>query len=254
MLNKKISQIQSTLDQIKSLHVSDPNSLGHFSAIKKRKEGRSFSLQDHVEGFILAQLSNQRPWKRIDENLDKLSTAFHDYDPGKLMEANLDNIEKNVREMKCGNRQIHAQISSLPHNISIFYRIQEDFGSLDNYVVSDKPNKIAKELGTGKRYKMKQIGFALATEYLRNVGIDAPKPDTHICRIIGPERLGWATAELKPEKAFGLIMDIASELGISAAYIDSLLWQFAAKDYTNICGDQPKCEICKVENCNKKLS
>ena len=44
--------------------------------------------------------------------------------------------------------------------------------------------------GRYRHYKLHQVGEALAWEYIRNVGIDGAKPDTHIRRFLGSDRMG----------------------------------------------------------------
>ena len=99
----------------------------------------------------------------------------------------------------------------------------------------------------GKRYKLKQIGFALALEYLRNVGLDVGKPDLHIRRILSIKRLGYSKyEEVKEKEAVKIIDDITRESENSPMYIDLILWSFCS----NICGETPKCDICKIrESC-----
>ena len=41
------------------------------------------------------------------------------------------------------------------------------------------PDVIAKRLGNPGPYKLRHVGYTLALEYLRNVGIRAGKPDVH---------------------------------------------------------------------------
>ena len=65
-------------------------------------------------------------------------------------------------------------MANLNANIFMLIKIEEDYGSLDDYVVSKAPDVIVKELSSGI-YKLKGIGPALAWEYLRNVGIDGAK-------------------------------------------------------------------------------
>jgi thermostable 8-oxoguanine DNA glycosylase len=89
-------------------------------------------------------------------------------------------------------------------------------------------------------------------EYLRNVGIDAAKPDVHICQIIGPQRLRWARNDPSPFAAAEIIREKAEEIGVSAAYLDGLLWLFAAKGYGDICGAVPNCGACRVLNCRQR--
>ena len=161
-----------------------------------------------------------------------------DADPVALVDA--------IKEIRCGNRGIVKQLHGLRQNIQTFERI----GDIDSYVISASPEVIATEFSRGKKYKLIQIGFALALEYLRNVGINAIKPDVHICRIIGPERLNLTENVPTPEEAYEALMAWATATGHNAVYVDNLLWIFAAKDYAAICTARPRCNICLVLDCN----
>jgi thermostable 8-oxoguanine DNA glycosylase len=88
-------------------------------------------------------------------------------------------------------------------------------------------------------------------EYLRNVGIEAVKPDQHICRMVGPERLGLTDISPSPEQAEQVLKTVASEANVGPTYLDNILWIFAAKDYAAICTADPRCEICLVRTCHK---
>ena len=251
MVAQTVAQIKASLAQRGFDVDSHLNGMSHMVAIEARRHGKVFTLREHLEGLVFAQLSSQRPWKPIEANIENLKAAFLDFDPETLASANLDDIENSVLALRCGNRQIHRQIQALPENIACFQRIEAERNGLDAYVQSDKPAVIAGELGQGRRYKLKQVGFALAMEYLRNVGIDAVKPDVHICRIIGPKRLGWAAKEPNPKEAADILSKKAKEIGISAAYLDGLLWLFSAKGYGGICGARPDCSSCQVSFCRK---
>ena len=121
-------------------------------------------------------------------------------------------------------------------------------------MTSQEPEVIASEFGSGTKFKLKEVGFTLAMEYLRNVGINVIKPDLHICRLIGPERLGFIDYEPSPEEAYQCLMELEGQVPESAIYIDNLLWIFAAQDYGNICTANPKCSECLVINCAKNPS
>jgi hypothetical protein len=97
---------------------------------------------------------------------------------------------------------------------------------------------------------LKQLGFALAMEYLRNVGIRAAKPDRHIMRVLGPERLGYFTHSPSEKAAVQLVASLAASAGCNPTYLDNLLWLFCAKGYGQICGAVPRCEFCAFrQNC-----
>ncbi|MBR1681478.1 hypothetical protein IJ707_06795, partial [bacterium] len=90
----------------------------------------------------------------------------------------------SLKSRSLGNRAISKQMETLNYNISVLEEIENEYGSLDDFVTRLKPNAISALLACKESpYALKQIGFPLALEYLRNVGIDTVKPDVHIVRI-----------------------------------------------------------------------
>ena len=251
-IDKIIGQIQRTLSDAGFDYKESITNFRQCAAMKQRKEGgKKFNMRDHIRGLLYSQLSNQRPWAGIEKNLDKIDEIFMHYDSAKLKAACGADLACKIKEIKCGNRSINAQMEHLAENICTLEFINKEEDGLDQYVASQDSGKIAKELSAGK-YKLRQIGFALATEYLRNVGVDTVKPDLHICRIIGSERLNFiADPEPKPEAAHECLMKLAKKSKHSATYIDNLLWMFAAKDYGEICTKEPKCKKCSVSLCKR---
>ena len=146
-------------------------------------------------------------------------------------------------------------MNSLSYNIDVFRRISDIYGSMDNYVTSKEPLVIARSLSDGE-YKIKQMGIALAIEYLKNVGIDAFKPDLHIKRLFGKDRLGLSDKRFATEnEILDIIKQLSSEVNLPIVEIDSIIWQLCATNYAEICGATPKCEKCLVRakcNYNKK--
>jgi thermostable 8-oxoguanine DNA glycosylase len=245
--NTVLRQIESTLDSNGFDYRGWIDSFGQVRGFEKRQSGQRFGLDDHVRGLVLAQLSNQRPWGPIAANLDKLSAIFLHYDPQALKAANPAELAESVKKIRCGNRQIARQTQFLRENIEVL----ESIDNLDNYVVSLPPAEIARSFAEGP-YKLKQVGMALAMEYLRNVGVNCVKPDLHICRMIGPERLGLVREIPTPEEAINALDSWAEKSDRSLVYMDNLLWLFAAQDYAAICGANPRCSICQVAACNAR--
>lgn len=243
MYNKLINSILNTMKDNDYTLVE----LETTAAINKRKSGKNFSFDEHVEGLIWSLLSNQRPWKGISDNKDKITKIFHNFDYKYIQEENPDVFVTNLMEIRCGNRAVRKQMCSLKHNIEIFLSIVKEYGSMDNFVTADTPYNVAKEISSGK-YKLQQVGFPLAMEYLRNVGIDTVKPDVHICRILGKERLALSQWNVAKEKeAADIIKNIAAKVNLTASEVDYIIWQFCANGYAEICTKNPKCEICKVK-------
>ena len=82
-------------------------------------------------------------------------------------------------------------MKALADNIRIFEQLEKEYGSMDAFITSDAPEVIVKKLSqSNSPYKLHQVGEALVWEYIRNVGIDGAKPDTHIRRFLGSDRMG----------------------------------------------------------------
>ena len=175
--------------------------------------GQRFRLREHVRGLLLSQLSNQRPWMPIAQNLDRIQRIFFDYDPDALQQADPSGIANAIRAIRCGNRAILQQMNALGSNIAVFRRIESDYGSLDKFVTSSDPVGIAKLISTSGPYKLGYVGPALALEYLRNVGIRAAKPDVHVLRILGGERLAYFLGKPTERDAVQLVANLATQVG-----------------------------------------
>lgn len=227
---------------------------GQVRASEERAAGKEFGLREHVRGLVLALLSNQRPWGPIAANLQRIGIIFADYDPTTIKNTPTGQFERALRGIKCANCSIHKQMAALPGNIRVMERIIADKGSLDKFVTDPNPLKIAQQLSSARNaYKLSQVGPALALEYLRNVGIRASKPDVHIRRVMSSHRLDLVsgTAEPSEVEAYEAMGKLADQAGVNRTYLDNLIWLFCAKDYGNICGAKPDCDICHLSNwCN----
>ena len=229
--------------------------LPHLIWIEQRAKGKHFSTNEHIRALVYSMLSNNRPWEPIEKNIDAIDTIFFQYDKDALLAVSPDSLIEQILSIKCGNRNIKNQMHALPENIRKFERIEKEFGSLDNFVTSGTPLEIADLLANSIKYKLQTLGFALAMEYLRNVGIDAIKPDTHIRRILGSNRLGCSNKPLAGElEAVEIINKISAQTGISPSKIDAILWLFCSNDNAMICTEQPHCKQCTLRGrfCNQK--
>jgi hypothetical protein len=242
-----LEQIKATMSRHGVDYEAITREFGMVEAYERRAQGERFNLRDHVRGLLLSQLSNNRPWGAIARNRTRIDEIFLDYDPKALKAADPAELTAAITAIRCGNRGIAKQLAGLRQNIETFERT----GDIDAYVTSKSPKAIAREFATGKKFKLVQVGYALALEYLRNVGINAVKPDVHICRMIGPERLGLTEKTPTPAEAYEALMKWSEENGDNPVYVDSLLWLFAAKDYGAICTADPRCDVCLVSACNR---
>lgn len=242
-----IGKLKTTLAKNKVDYENIIKELGQVEAAEKRKKGHHFKLNEHIKGLILSMLSNHHPWKFIAPNIEKLDTLFLNYDPEELENADPHEMVKKIEKIKCGNLAINQQMEALKHNIKQFRKIELEYDSLDKFIESKTPEEVAKKLSDHESpYKLIQIGPALAMEYLKNVGINGIKPDVHIIRICGPERLELFSSNDLDEiiKSF---QKLAKNTDLSMIYLDNLFWIFGAQDYGEICSSTPKCNECQCE-------
>ena len=222
-------------------------------AVEQRKNGKSFSFEEHLRGFVYAQLSALVSWKKIKGNQTRLDEIFCNFDRQQLKEKSAEDLINETTAIKCHNPYTTKnQMRSLKFNIETFERIGQDFGSLEKFITHSTPSNIIKLLAdSNSTYKIKYMGVPIACEYVRNVGIDIIKPDIHIKRIASAERLNLVTAK-SDYKIIDDFQELSKQIGINQAKMDYLLWNYCSKGYGEICTATPKCNECVIRKfCQK---
>lgn len=218
--------------------------------LKERKNGKIYSISEHVEKIVFALLSNQRPWKPIADNRKNINDLFHDFDVNYIKSNDYQLFVNELLNLHCGNRQIRKQMQTLKENVETLEKIAVDYGGVDNYYNKTDIRELLKSLSSGK-YKLKQMGVPLVSEYLKNVGMDIVKPDVHVCRIL--TRLGYSKSnKVSYGEALDICSEIAKEYNLTNVEVDTILWQYCANNYFEICSDNPKCNKCLVKNCKSR--
>lgn len=223
------------------------------TAVAERKAGKQYTLSDHIRGLIYSLLTSQTVWASVVPKLPQIDRVFHCYDPEWLKTASASELTNALYDLKCGNISTSAQIKALPKNIAVFEMIEAKYGSMDAYVTSQPPISTVKALSNPTSpYKLKQIGEALAWEYIRNVGIDGAKPDTHLKRFLSSHRMGTGKkAVCTIDEVLTQVIALSEETGLSQATIDYLIWTFCSSKNFEICSATPHCERCPLrEYCN----
>ena len=212
--------------------------------------GKIRSISEHVACMILAMLTANRPYEPIKQHLSQLENIFMNYDADKLMNADPEQLIKSVKSIRCGNMRIKFQMYALKHNISYLRQMQQEHGSIDAYYHSMTKYDLVKTLDNN----LKEMSATLISEYLPSVGIDLPKPDRHIQRILGSERLGFSSRKMASiQGCYEVIHDFAVATSEHERYIDVILWSYCAEGEKNICCASPRCEKCVIsEYCNYK--
>lgn len=236
--------------------------------LDKRNSGGAFTVSDHIRGMVYSMLTSGAAWNRLEPYIDidtgripVVDEIFCQYDVNALLNADPAALVNKVKEHRLGTQYINNQINALVSvNIGNLLSLEKEYGSVDNFYQilvckDDNLKNLVRELSTlGKPCKFAQLGEALTAEYLKNVGYDIGKPDRHICRILGSDRLGCSTHKtVSPYEAIDIIAAIAKSINKPAAEVDYILWAYCANGYGAICTkNKPKCDVCSVTYCNQK--
>lgn len=245
-MTKDYHKLFNTIDNYLKDKVEDiDNTI--LQAFEDRKNGKIYTFSEHLRGFIYAQLSALVSWKKIKSNLPNIDNIFCQFNKEKLKLKSAEDLITEITEIKCNNPYTTKnQMRSLKANIETFEKIEKDFSSIDNFITCHSPKDAIKLLAdTNSTYKLKYAGVALVAEYLRNMGIDVVKPDVHIKRILAPDRLNLVSSK-SDYAVIEKCKQISEQAGISQIKMDSLLWNYCAKGYGEVCTKKPKCEMCVI--------
>lgn len=216
-----------------------------YYCLERRNRGESLDSSDHICAMIYSLLSSSRRWINCricpkTGTVKELDAAFDGYEPRYLKDCTAEELLKKFESAELLPRFKNKQTKAISHNIKKLLSFKEKCGSIDglyrSYMEQDSTGwELVHALGGGpSETKMEQIGIPLAAEYLRNVGYDLPKPDRHIRKLLGSERLGLYDRETVPEKeAFHLMIELAKGLKMSAARLDYILWAYYSTNCAN---------------------
>lgn len=241
-------------DYLKNNHIADIS--GNKSKMDLRAKGKPFTIQEHIEGMILALISGQNKWYRVERQLDNIKKLFFNYEPDEILKHEGDYYYKGLRVLGANGRFAERQMAEVGHNVCVLKDIEADHGSVDAFLTSQPVDRIVKALSDGKsKYKLNQMSIALVCEYLRNVGIDTAKPDEHMRRMLGAERLGVSLKKDASEsEVISEFYRLSKETGMWAADLDYLFWCYCAEEKAEICGKNPRCEKCVIrDECHKTI-
>lgn len=242
--------------------------------IDKRKDGGVFTVSDHIRAVVYSLLSGGQGWAKYAKEMDIqtgcipcVDSIFHDYSPIELLKCSPFQLYEELQKIHLAPRFGTAPIEKLiTVNIPKLLKLEEEYGTVDNYYQKYIQEGINRHLpapvkpliealsNAESNDKLEQMGIPLVCEYLRNVGYDLPKPDTHICRILGSEILGFSTSkEVSEYKSIEIIFEIAKAAKKSVAETDYILWSYCSNGYGEICTSKyPKCDICvAIGECRK---
>ena len=97
--------------------------------------------------------------------------------------------------------------------------------------------------------------MALAWEYLRNVGINGAKPDIHLKRLMGSERMGVSRyTDASDDEVIREVKRLVNATGLTLFEIDYIIWCYCANGKGEVGTANPNCSRCIIrEYCKRVL-
>ena len=234
---------------------------GQVTAKDRRDAGAAWSDNDVFEALVMAVLSNNTDWSKVESVRPDLGDLFQQFDPlahAALSEADINNtFQPWFTARRAGSMTLRRNLINLIRAARTLAQYSRERGTADSYFTSlvhqcqGDPKQAALLLGNDARYKLPAIGIPLAAETLRNLGFDVAKPDRHVMRAVGcfklvdfgawssDRRLRTRTRAPNPSckrqfAAMVAVEEIARSAQESVILVDSAIWQLCAKSGLNL--------------------
>lgn len=266
---KTLAQIVSQIDLIVREKLKDqPVKLWEhtfiFNQIQNRRNGKIFTIEDHIRAMVYSFLTAGIPWDSVSGMIDAdtgrlpiIDKVFCDYDPDFLLGSDPEILSQEIRKKGIKPRFLTDQMEALiKTNITKLIEWDNHYHSIDKYYEryiidkGDLRHLVFQLCDKGSKDKLAGLGVGLTAEYLKNVGYsDAVKPDVHLCRIFGRDRLACSDCKNASEyEVFRIVYEITEEMNkvreITPAEVEYILWTYCADGYGEYCIAEPKTEDC----------
>lgn len=170
--------------------------LEQVAAVEDREAKRRTWNDDQVfEALLLAVLSANTDWSRIERIRDELEPLFSGFNLESYAQRSRAEIGDRFvpwfRARKAGSVNLRRSLTGLIDTAWILVAYSRAHGAAEGYFTSlmvqsaGDPKRAALCLGCPGRYKLPSLGVALAAEALKNLGFNVAKPDRHVMRAVG---------------------------------------------------------------------
>jgi len=194
----------------------------------------------HVSGYKVSILRNR--W-------DDIKEAFSNYDICEVSQYTNKDLEKMMNNPKLirNKRKLRACIE----NAKIMSEISKRYGSFGEYLNRNKND--LKKLKEDLINRFLYLGNVLVLEYLKEVGIDAIKPDVHVVRVM--HRLGLIDSERLTTENVNKVVEMANKIsqatGEKLSVIDGVFWIYGGSGDNHVqkamCSkSKPLCNECPL--------
>jgi hypothetical protein len=206
---------------------------------------------------LLASLINRQGVNNWIGDIENLAPFFEDYSPTKVLakyqdwEKLIDTINASDFEApaainKNDTRNIWVHFSKGSIDGAKFLSKYETHKDFDNFASKYITNNQHVQLATKISLNIHGIGFALACDFLKELGYsDYVKPDVHIIDIF--QELGL-TKSKKPEDVFTAVLNFAESIDEIPYRVDKMFWLIGS-GYFYLLPNKPRIPTDRTEFC-----
>ena len=231
---------------------------GQVRAVKDRSEGRTWSDEEVFESVLLAVLSSNTVWSKVEQVQEEFSNLFCGF--SLELYASLSDIEIDNRfvpwfkDRRAGSMTLRPNLKHLIRAAQELLLYSKRYGWADQYFTSilercdGDPKQAALLLGCQGKYKLPSFGIAIAAEALKNLGFDVAKPERHLTRAVGSFGLvrfnRWnqtprgrgspVSTSRKKLEVMTVVEEIAAAANQPVVYVDNAIWLLCARDEASL--------------------
>ena len=179
------SKIEARLDLHHAHWRERIKEFGQVRAVKERSQGKTWSDDEVFKAILLAVLSSNTVWSKIEGVLADLPKLFEEYSLEAYASQSENDIDNRFvpwfKERRAGSMSLRGSLVNLIRAAQILLQYSKRRGAADNYFTSlleqcaDDPKRVALQLGSPGKYKLPSLGVPLAAEALKNLGFAVAK-------------------------------------------------------------------------------
>ena len=227
---------------------------GQLKAVEDRFAGRTWRDDEVFKGLLMAVLSANTEWSKIESVQGELADIFSGFRLEWYAERSVSDIRDRLlpwfKERKASSMTLERGLADLVGAAQILLQYSRTHGAADGYFTSllarcgGDPKRAALQLGCRGAYKLPALGVPLAAEALKNLGFDVAKPDRHTMRAIGAFGLvhfrRWpeardgrvppvSTSRKRLLAVMAAVQRIAEAADKRVALVDNAIWLLCAR-------------------------
>lgn len=245
--------IESRLDSSLLGWRSRVDAFDQMAAVAARASGRAWNDSETFRALLLAVLSNNTDWSKIERIQDDLAELFSGFSLKSYAELPACEVGDRILPWflgrKAGSITLERDLVNLIGTARLLFEHSCVHGTAESYFTSlvrrvdGDPKQAALRLGSPGTDKLPAFGVALAAEALKNLGFDVAKPDRHVKRAVASfglvpsgdlsNRNGRAAPSFSSKASQLAVMkavqDVATTAGKPVVMVDNAIWLLCAK-------------------------